>query len=128
MARGLYDGDPAFRADVDECSEVLRPHLGFDLRDVLYPEPSSEEAAGLRLEQTAVTQPALFVIEYALAMAWRRLGIEPDGMIGHSVGEYVAACLGGVFTRDDALALVAERARLMQECASRHDACRAGER
>ena len=61
-----------------------------------------------------MTQPALFVIEYALAMAWRRLGVEPDGMIGHSVGEYVAACLGGVFTRDDALRLVAERARLMQ--------------
>ena len=114
MARGLYDGDPGFRADVDECSAVLRPHLGFELHDVLYPEPGAEGLAERRLAQTAVTQPALFVIEYALAMAWRRLGIEPNGMIGHSVGEYVAACLGGVFTRDDALRLVAERARLMQ--------------
>jgi len=116
MSRGLYDTDPAYRADVDDCSAVLGPHLGFDLRDVLYPNPGSEAPAELRLAQTAVTQPALFVIEYALAMAWRRLGIEPDGMIGHSVGEYVAACVGGVFTRDGALALVAERARLMQEC------------
>ncbi len=118
MARGLYDGDSAFRADVDACSEILRPHLGFDLREVLYPKPGNEPQAQMRLTQTAVTQPALFVIEYALAMAWHRLGVEPDGMIGHSVGEYVAACLGGVFTRDDALRLVAERARLMQECAA----------
>ena len=114
MARGLYDGDPGFRGDFDECSAVLRSQLGVDLRDVLYPEPGGEELAEQRLGQTAVTQPALFVIEYALAMAWRRLGIEPESMIGHSVGEYVAACLGGVFTRDDALRLVAERARLMQ--------------
>jgi len=116
MGRGLYEGDPAFRADVDECSAVLRPHLGFDLRDVLYPKAGGEAAAQRRLAETAVTQPALFVIDYALAMTWRRLGIEPDGMIGHSVGEFVAACVGGIFTRDDALALVAERARLMQEC------------
>jgi acyl transferase domain-containing protein len=114
MARGLYEGDPGFRADVEECSAVLRPDLGFDLRDVLYPDTGGEALAEQRLAQTAVTQPALFVIEYALAMAWRRLGIEPNGMIGHSVGEYVAACLGGVFARDDALRLVAERARLMQ--------------
>jgi acyl transferase domain-containing protein/glutamate-1-semialdehyde aminotransferase len=116
MGRGLYEGDLAFRADIDECSAVLRSHLGFDLRDVLYPQPGDEAAAQRRLAQTAVTQPALFVIDYALAMAWRRLGVEPDGMIGHSVGEYVAACVAGVFTRDDALALVAQRARLMQEC------------
>jgi acyl transferase domain-containing protein/glutamate-1-semialdehyde aminotransferase len=116
MGRGLYEDDPAFRADVDECSAVLRPLLGVDLRDVLYPQTGGEAEAQQRLAQTAVTQPALFVIEYALAMAWRRLGVEPDGMIGHSVGEYVAACIGGVFARDDALALVAERARLMQEC------------
>ena len=114
MGRGLYEGDPLFRSDVDECSAILRPQLDLELRDVLYPEPGAEELAEKRLAQTEVTQPALFVIEYALAQAWRRLGIEPDGMIGHSVGEYVAACLGGVFTRDDALKLVAERARLMQ--------------
>jgi acyl transferase domain-containing protein/glutamate-1-semialdehyde aminotransferase len=114
MARGLYESDPGFRADVDACSAVLRPQLGFELTEVLYPGPGGEELAAQRLAPTAVTQPALFTIEYALAMAWRRLGIEPDGMIGHSVGEFTAACLAGVFTRDDALLLVAERARLMQ--------------
>ena len=115
MARALYDRDPAFHADVDECAEVLHPLLKLDLRDVLYPPQGQEALAEQRLGQTAVTQPALFVIEYALAQAWRRLGVEPDGMIGHSVGEYVAACLAGVFTRDDALRLVAERGRLIQE-------------
>jgi acyl transferase domain-containing protein/glutamate-1-semialdehyde aminotransferase len=114
MARGLYDADSDFRAEVDECSSILLPELGFDLREVLYPQPGAEGPAEQRLAQTAVTQPALFVIEYALAMAWRRLGIEPDGMAGHSVGEYVAATLGGLFTRDDALRLVAARGRLMQ--------------
>jgi acyl transferase domain-containing protein len=114
MGRGLHDHDSDFRADVDECSAVLSPQLGFDLRGVLFPSPDHLDESEERLAQTAVTQPALFVIEYALAMAWRRLGIEPGGMIGHSVGEYVAACLAGVFTRDDALRLVAERGRLMQ--------------
>ena len=114
MARGLYEADPAFRADVDACSAVVRPFLGFDLCEVLYPKPGGEAEAERRLVQTAVTQPALFVIEYALALAWRRLGVEPAGMIGHSVGEYVAACLAGVFTHDDALRLVAERGRLIQ--------------
>ena len=70
------------------------PQLGLELRDVLYPDPAARSPRRRGSHQTAVTQPALFVVEYALAMAWRRLGIEPDGMIGHSVGEYVAACLG----------------------------------
>ena len=114
MSRALYEADAAVRRDVDECAAVLAGPLGLDLRDLLYPEPGAAAAAEQRLAQTAVTQPALFVVEYALARAWTRLGIEPDGMIGHSVGEYVAACLAGVFTRDDALRLVAERGRLMQ--------------
>ena len=115
MALNLYESDLAFRADVDGCAEVLRPLLGFDLREVLYPPPGAEALAAERLAPTAVTQPALFVIEYSLAQAWLRLGVEPDGMIGHSVGEYVAACLGGTFERDEALRLVAERGRLIQE-------------
>ena len=78
------------------------------------PSRATRSCAEERLAQTAVTQPALFVVEYALATAWRAPGVEPDGMIGHCVGEYVAACLAGVFTRDDALRLVAERGRLMQ--------------
>ena len=95
-------GDPAAASSASTCA-TCSIH-----------SPATKGSAEQRLAQTEVTQPALFVIEYALAMAWRRLGIEPDGMIGHSVGEYVAACLGGVFTRDDALRLVAARGRLMQ--------------
>ena len=112
MARALYETELSFRADVDSCCEALRPHLGWDLRDVLTAAPLPEIAA--RLKETAVTQPALFVIEYALARLWMRWGIRPSAMIGHSVGEYVAACLAGVFSLEDALALVAARGRLMQ--------------
>lgn len=116
MARELYETEPYFRETTDYCCEQLRNHLGFDLRSVLYPEgASAEEAATNRVKQTLVTQPALFVIEYALAGLLGKWGVYPQAMIGHSVGEYVAACLAGVFTLDDALRLIATRARLMQE-------------
>jgi natural product biosynthesis luciferase-like monooxygenase protein/non-ribosomal peptide synthase protein (TIGR01720 family) len=115
MARGLYESEPFFRAQVDECSALLKPHMGFDLREVLYPAKEGDVAASTkRLTQTEVTQPALFVIEYALARLWMEWGIKPDSMIGHSIGEYVAACIAGVFSLEDALALVAARGRLMQ--------------
>ena len=114
MARALYESDPAFRADVDECSRCSARNSASTCATCSIPSRAARSWPRSDSRQTAVTQPALFVIEYALAMAWRRLGIEPEGMIGHSVGEYVAACLGGVFTRDDALRLVAERGRLMQ--------------
>ena len=113
MARELYQVEPDFREQVDRCSELLRPHLGLDLRDVLYPSAEQEEEAGQRLQQTALAQPALFVIEYALARLWMAWGVRPQAMIGHSIGEYVAACLAGVFSLEDALALVAARGRLM---------------
>jgi acyl transferase domain-containing protein len=114
MTRGLYEGEPSFRRDVDACAERLQGPLGFDLREVLYPEEARLEEASERLKQTAVTQPALFVVELALARLWMRWGIKPQCMIGHSVGEYVAAHLAGVFSLEDALGLVAERGRLMQ--------------
>jgi phthiocerol/phenolphthiocerol synthesis type-I polyketide synthase E len=115
MAKGLYDHEPVFKKEVDECARLLRPHLGFDLCDVLYPGPHGDVAASTaRLTQTEVTQPALFVIEYALARLWMEWGLQPHAMIGHSIGEYVAACLAGVFSLEDALALVAARGRLMQ--------------
>jgi acyl transferase domain-containing protein len=113
MGRALYEGEAVFREEVDACAELLRPHLGLDLRELLYPESGSESEAAAQLQRTALTQPALFVVEYALAQLWRSWGVEPSALLGHSLGEYVAACLAGVFSRDDALALVALRGRLM---------------
>ncbi|GMT96633.1 type I polyketide synthase [Corallococcus caeni] len=114
MGRGLYEQEPTFRAEVDACSEKLKAHLGLDLRTVLYPPADGREKATEQLKQTSLTQPALFVIEYALAKLWASWGVTPQAMVGHSIGEYVAACLSGVFSVDDALALVATRGRLMQ--------------
>jgi phthiocerol/phenolphthiocerol synthesis type-I polyketide synthase E len=111
MARDLYLNAPAFRQQVDACAERLKGHLGRDIRDLLY---DNGEAAAQHLDATWITQPALFVTEYALACQWMALGVRPNAMIGHSIGEYVAACLAGVFTLEDALALVAARGRLMQ--------------
>jgi acyl transferase domain-containing protein/acyl carrier protein len=114
MALELCQVEPTFREHVDRCSDLLKPHLGLDLRRVLYPSPEQAEEATQRLQQTWLTQPALFVIEYSLARLWMAWGIHPQAMIGHSIGEYVAACLAGVFSLEDALVLVAARGRLMQ--------------
>ncbi len=96
------------------CARLLKPHLGVDLRQVLYPPEAQREQAEARLAQTGLTQPALFAVEYALAQQWEAWGVRPRAMLGHSVGEYVAACLAGVFSLEDALAVVAARGRLMQ--------------
>jgi acyl transferase domain-containing protein/acyl carrier protein len=114
MGRGLYETERRFREVVDAASETLAGPLGLDLRAVLYPAPGDEERAGERLQETFLTQPALFVVECALARLWMSWGVQPTAMIGHSVGEYVAAHLAGVFTLEEALSLVAERGRLMQ--------------
>ncbi|HEV7667183.1 MAG TPA: amino acid adenylation domain-containing protein [Thermoanaerobaculia bacterium] len=106
MARCLYEAEPTFRAEIDRCCEVL----GADLRSLIL---GQGDDAAARLERTANAQPALFVVEYALARLWREWGIEPAAMLGHSIGEYVAACLAGVLSLDDALALVVVRGRLM---------------
>ncbi|MGH9333351.1 MAG: type I polyketide synthase, partial [Vicinamibacteria bacterium] len=112
MGRGLYEREAVFRADVDLCSRELEPHLGCDLREKLFsgPGPTSEV-----LRETWLTQPALFVLEYALARLFMRHGVVPSALIGHSIGEYVAATLAGVFERSDALSLVARRGKLMQD-------------
>lgn len=115
MGRGLYASEPVFRGELDRCAEALKAHLGgLDLRTVLYPAEGGLAAAEEQLKQTALTQPALFALEYAVAKLWQSWGVQPDAMIGHSIGEYVAATLAGVFSLDDALALVAARGRLMQ--------------
>jgi len=116
MAQELYQVEPTFREQADLCCDLLQPHLGLDLRSVLYPgEGTDLEAAAEQLKQTAIAQPALFMIQYALAQLWRQWGIEPQVMVGHSIGEYTAACLAGVFSLEDALSLVVVRGRLMQE-------------
>ncbi len=114
MAFDLYQAEPVFRDQVSLCCDLLKPHLGCDLRTILYPSDQAAEKDRQQLTQTQFTQPALFVIEYALARLLQHWGIEPETMIGHSVGEYVAACLAGVFSLESALALVAARGRLMQ--------------
>ncbi|HEY0733430.1 MAG TPA: type I polyketide synthase, partial [Herpetosiphonaceae bacterium] len=115
MAADLYHSELSFRAEVDRCAKLLMPHLGQDLRGILYPSPERQELATQQLTQTAITQPALFVIEYALAKLLMVWGIKPQALIGHSIGEYVAATLAGVLSLEDALALVAARGRLMQQ-------------
>ncbi|HYY98620.1 MAG TPA: type I polyketide synthase, partial [Pyrinomonadaceae bacterium] len=114
MGRELYEGEPTFRLEVDRCADALRTESGLDLLGALYGGADSDEVAAARLAQTSVTQPALFVVEYALAKLLTEWGVRPEALIGHSVGEYVAACLAGVFSLEDALRLVAERGRLMQ--------------
>ena len=136
MGRDLYRDFPVFQGHVDRCAEILRDELGFDLREVIFTAEESAAAQenrprmdlrGLvgrqerarspqeeRLDRTSVAQPALFVIEYALAKLWQTWGAQPEVMIGYSLGEYVAACLAGVLSLEDSLRLVARRARLIE--------------
>ena len=115
MGLNLYRDEPLFRAVVDDCCEYLKPHLGRDLRELLYPQSGDENTAQVSLQDTFFTQPSIFVIEYALARFWQSLGIEPAMMAGHSIGEFVAATLAGVFELEGALSIIALRGRLMQD-------------
>jgi non-ribosomal peptide synthase protein (TIGR01720 family) len=115
MASGLYRDEPAFREQVDLCAQILQPHLGMDLRRVLFADAEESEETSIRMAETRFTQPALFVVEYALARLLMEWSVEPQALIGHSLGEYVAACLAGVLSLKDALALVAARGRLLQD-------------
>jgi FkbM family methyltransferase len=145
MGLDLYRFEPAFREQIDLAAELLKPELGLDLRSVIYPGhalsgavTSKEEADGgprqgidlrrmlgrsqkepteaeARLNQTRLTQPALFIVEYALAKLWQRWGLRIDAMSGYSIGEYVAACLAGVLSLEDSLTLVARRAQMIED-------------
>ncbi|XXX76166.1 FkbM family methyltransferase [Sorangium sp. So ce134] len=145
MGRDLYRSEPAFREQIDLAAELLKPEIGVDLRSVIYPGPEPSraaspdgEAAGApkqgidlrrmlgrsrkepseaeaQLNQTRLAQPALFVVEFALAKLWQSFGLRVDAMIGYSLGEYVAACLAGVLSLEDSLTLVARRAQMIEE-------------
>lgn len=116
MGRQLYETQPTFRAALDHCAEILRPYLDKPLLEVLYPSQEGENLPQFEslIDETAYTQPALFALEYALFQLWKSWGIEPDVVMGHSVGEYVAAHCAGVFSLEDGLKLIAARGRLMQ--------------
>lgn len=115
MGRELYEVEKTFRNVIDRCSEWLRPLLGVDLKDLLYPRVSKVAEANEKLACTTFAQPALFVIEYALAQLWAEWGIRPASMLGNSLGEYVAATLAGVFSLETALHLVTTRAMLARQ-------------
>ena len=110
MGRRLFETQPAFRRALERCDEILRPLLDRSLLSVMY--PAAGEATPL--DDTAYTQPALFALEYALAELWRSWGVEPSAVMGHSVGEFAAACVAGVFSLEDGLTLIAARGRAMQ--------------
>ncbi|MCP3932894.1 MAG: acyltransferase domain-containing protein, partial [Bacteroidetes bacterium] len=114
MGLSLYQTETFFSSIVDNCAQLLKPLLGIDIRHIIYPKDSEMEEATTQLYKTCYNQPALFMIEYSLAKLWESWGVVPSAMIGHSVGEYTAACLAGVFSLKDALMLVAQRGRLMQ--------------
>lgn len=136
MAYDLYETRPIFRQEVDRCASILKSHIGMDIRDIIYPNGKSwkrdrttkgidlkkmlgrktdelENEDTRNLNQTQFAQPALFTIEYAMVRLWQSLGIRADAIFGHSMGEYVAACVAGVFSLDDALHLIATRAKLV---------------
>jgi acyl transferase domain-containing protein/acyl carrier protein len=129
MGLDLYRNFPLFRETIDHCFDVLEPILGYDIKVILYPNVSGNKESRLysedniksqssdsvdKINRTELTQPLLFMIEYALALLLMNWGIKPDAMIGHSIGEYTAACIAGVFSLEDALKLVALRGKMMQ--------------
>ncbi|WP_284681988.1 polyketide synthase [Adonisia turfae] len=131
MGRQLYETQPLFRETLDHCNNILRAYLDLDILDILYPDISEVgqvqdqplqsdslssplSLSPSPLDQTIYTQPALFALEYALYKLWQSWGIQPHVVIGHSVGEYVAACVAGVFSLEDGLKLIVARGRLMQ--------------
>src|SRR5436305_13585948 len=140
MASGLYRSEAVFRREVDRAAEILAPLLGTDLRQLLFSadpetpsaegrsgpdlrrmlqprggEPGAKEGAASALDRTALLQPAVFVVDYALARLWESWGVRPRALLGYSLGEYVAACLAGVFSLADALRVVAWRAQRIAE-------------
>ena len=118
MGLELYEREPVFREEIDRCFKILNFYMGYDLKEILYPASDasdSPEQLADKINQTENTQPIIFAVEYALAKLIMKWGIKPYAMLGHSIGEYTAACLAGVFSLEDALKIVALRGRLMQK-------------
>lgn len=115
MGHALYQSEPVYRRQIDECAEILQPLLGLDLRTLLFPADGEADSAAEALNETRLAQPALFVTEVAMAAQWMEWGIAPKAMTGHSLGEFVAAVVAGVMSREDGLRLVAARGKLMQQ-------------
>src|SRR6185436_13113407 len=133
MAQGLYRTERVFREELDRCAELLRPHLGLDLREALFAAPEEPRGEGLDLRallgrgnpttgpaaapgplhETSIAQPAVMAVSWSLARLWASWGVRPQALVGYSLGEYTAACLAGVMSLEDGLALVARRARLI---------------
>ena len=114
MARSLYASEPRFREVVDQCCDIVEPALGLHLTDILFPDKDADvEDLTEQLKDTRLAQPSIFIVEYAIADLWMSWGIRPAAMIGHSVGEFVAACHAGVFTLEEALGIITTRGRLM---------------
>ncbi|MEM8828383.1 MAG: SDR family NAD(P)-dependent oxidoreductase, partial [Cyanobacteria bacterium P01_G01_bin.19] len=133
MGKELYETQPVFKENCDRCFEILDKHLGVSLKDIVFiegsPKGRSKETVTLyplpltppkpfNIDDTEYTQPAIFTIEYALAQMWISWGIKPDVVMGHSIGEFVAATIAEVFSLEDAVKLVAHRGRLMQKLPS----------
>lgn len=114
MGRGLYESEIVFKYAIDECAEILKPLIGEDIREVIYKDAETEADAE-KLKNTFYTQPAIFITSYALAKLLMSYGVSPDAMIGHSVGEFVAAHLSGIMSLADALTIVSNRARLISK-------------
>jgi acyl transferase domain-containing protein/aryl carrier-like protein len=115
MGRDLHNSEPVFAENFDQCCALFSKELGVDLKAIIFPKAGEEEKAAEQLKQTVYTQASLFTMHYSLAKLWMHWGITPDAMMGHSIGEFAAACLAGVFSLEDAVKLVANRGRMMQE-------------
>lgn len=114
MGQNLYEHSEVFRTHLDACAEILQPLLGRDMRDVLFPPKGDEESAKEILKNTQFTQPALFSLGYSLAQVWLAWGVTPSALMGHSIGEFAAACVAGVFSLEDGLEMITKRGAAMQ--------------